>query len=1533
MKKHRIYVKLTALLVCLSFALNTAVGQQTICPPATPSATLAPFMSPQLLSQTESSHNTQAKQLAELVDSINQMCSISPDQISLEQVSTLLLRIAHASASISTPAQQQELSQAADKLFEKMDAIYNQIEPWQATTRQTQDSPTTQQPKGLITRLKAKLDQAFIHNKDFAQLASFENTEFFASFIKKSRTRLGLATLASIMTSAAMAVFPFILQSGVLTQPTTVLWTLVLVLYAGVNVLLVYSTDKLYQFMEKYLNVLIDKLANLGHSANSHDIPSAFYIAIGEASLWYTLCAFAVLVSSTIGLGLVNPLYLAFYLPLAILSVGGIIKFVKSKNGIRKIQNDFISSAYELKTAYAESLFSDQEFDIEKEWKNKVHNFAKRYHRTNTKLNAFLALVVRIGIPVAGLAGGFALPALLISMALEPLFTLNINLQSILESVYHTKKFKELISKTADDKLVITPRKWNGKTSAQVSQAGTPIALSASGLSLQFGNRKILENQDFFIHKGENLSIIAPSGTGKSCLAQILGFEINPDKGTLNFHYENQATIQASPKNYSLDDIKANVRYHSFGDLGSNSPVKKLLPQATSEECFLNTTQQLIPGFGPADLEKSLNSFSTGEKTRIKLAMVLSSDENVPFIILDEPFSGLDSSTRQKAIKLCSDFQKQHGNSFIFIDHSIEHNHEELFANRSYLWASQLCDAHHPGFHKNLLERYKKESALEPSNAALATLASPVFARFLHWIESDCLSGAQTAAPLPLPGIVAHRAANSAYPTNTIQAINQAQSQGVEAVEIDLRLCADGTIVLAHDAFLEEVSDSKGCIEELDWKQIEKAHIHGKDGNDYSFSKLEDVFEKFKDSSLTFVLDLKPDREWQIVPELGPAVARMVEKYKLEDRVVVSSFYPSELAKVRQHNPDILTTYIVAFYTTTQLLNNYERLAKNIKKHNLGGLHLPYNPETDLLTRQILSKLSKEFQMLYFTTAINVDNLDQARDFLEDMAGVFDYISVDNPGLFVKTKNMLLKTPGTQQTDHSFKLHHFSKAKHVSTPTQAKHATELFSTLDSLKKADTSLAVQVEKHPDYLDTLTDHNSPLDIKQVIEKAQKLDIDFDTTKRVLETMPRGLFDHITEKLLPCDNANNRINLVINALSTLETQNVDPTLAVNVFSIWFNQNGANMPPDQFSKLLENLTPNTTHAWLCVAAITQSTPKQAATPSQIKLAAPLCEAIAQTPQNIPTKTFANQLLEAAGQNKLIEYLRDFYYNIPQIATQTSGLDDSATTEKLCQVINQRTHTQTAPANAKSQSFAAATQTMLCDNHLVIQDINPFASSQGLDTINEFENFLEEIIKNLGPCLNSEKMRIALLFSCHADKERKKQLEDSVSRMGLEKVISIIDGKQAKGQSKQQFCATLGINNPDFWAVSAVSATREFTQYIRSNLSFATSTILDLVQTMHETAADISPEELTQMVSEAIIWTMVAKDSTTDMQEVKNYIRGQLSNRFGGDKILLGELEEILKDLNTPQDAFKIFTSGTRNQIERRFEIIKTGIKASKMA
>ncbi len=150
----------------------------------------------------------------------------------------------------------------------------------------------------------------------------------------------------------------------------------------------------------------------------------------------------------------------------------------------------------------------------------------------------------------------------------------------------------------------------------------------------------------------------------------------------------------------------------------------------------------------------------------------------------------------------------------------------------------------------------------------------------------------------------AHRGASVQAPENTIEAFRLAIEQGADGIELDVQLTADGVVVAAHDEMLERVSDGKGFLRDYTLEQLKDLNFNcGKERYGViRIPTLEEVFDLVKGTDLMINLELKTN----MIPYEGieEKVIQLTKQYRLEERIIYSSFQYDTIRKLRELAPE-----------------------------------------------------------------------------------------------------------------------------------------------------------------------------------------------------------------------------------------------------------------------------------------------------------------------------------------------------------------------------------------------------------------------------------------------------------------------------------------------------------------------------------------------------------------------------------------------------------------------------------------------------
>lgn len=149
----------------------------------------------------------------------------------------------------------------------------------------------------------------------------------------------------------------------------------------------------------------------------------------------------------------------------------------------------------------------------------------------------------------------------------------------------------------------------------------------------------------------------------------------------------------------------------------------------------------------------------------------------------------------------------------------------------------------------------------------------------------------------PEPAIVAHRGCAAEHPENTIVAV-EAAAGVADAVEVDVRRCGTGELVVFHDDTLDRLTAETGRVDRTPCETVTALEVGDSGG---TIPTLEAVFEVVP-PAVPLDLDLKE-------PGLVADVLALREKY--DHDVLVSSFHPSVLEAAREADASVRTAYIV----------------------------------------------------------------------------------------------------------------------------------------------------------------------------------------------------------------------------------------------------------------------------------------------------------------------------------------------------------------------------------------------------------------------------------------------------------------------------------------------------------------------------------------------------------------------------------------------------------------------------------------------
>src|SRR3989338_1948125 len=207
--------------------------------------------------------------------------------------------------------------------------------------------------------------------------------------------------------------------------------------------------------------------------------------------------------------------------------------------------------------------------------------------------------------------------------------------------------------------------------------------LETKGLEKSYGGRKVVCGVDILVKRGEAVGLLGTNGAGKTTTFYMVVGIVKPDKGNVVFDNEE---ITALP-------IHERSRL-GIGYLAQERSVFRKLTVAENIMAILETLplspgqrkkrlEELLAELNIAHLAKSkAYTLSGGETRRLEITRALVTRPS--FILLDEPFSGIDPITVAEAQDIIREL-KEKGLGVLLTDHNVR---ETLaITDRSYLIA------------------------------------------------------------------------------------------------------------------------------------------------------------------------------------------------------------------------------------------------------------------------------------------------------------------------------------------------------------------------------------------------------------------------------------------------------------------------------------------------------------------------------------------------------------------------------------------------------------------------------------------------------------------------------------------------------------------------------------------------------------------------------------------------------------------------------------------------------------------------------
>jgi glycerophosphoryl diester phosphodiesterase len=154
--------------------------------------------------------------------------------------------------------------------------------------------------------------------------------------------------------------------------------------------------------------------------------------------------------------------------------------------------------------------------------------------------------------------------------------------------------------------------------------------------------------------------------------------------------------------------------------------------------------------------------------------------------------------------------------------------------------------------------------------------------------------------------VTAHRGFSGEYPENTLAAFRAAIAAGADMIELDVHLTRDNELVVIHDDTLERTTDGKGNVADKTLAELKRLDAGFKFNPRFAGERIPTLAEVLEVARgrIRVNIELKKGKNFPYTMEdLADRTLAAVEKEKMTDQVLFSSFDPAAIDRIREIAP------------------------------------------------------------------------------------------------------------------------------------------------------------------------------------------------------------------------------------------------------------------------------------------------------------------------------------------------------------------------------------------------------------------------------------------------------------------------------------------------------------------------------------------------------------------------------------------------------------------------------------------------------
>ena len=199
----------------------------------------------------------------------------------------------------------------------------------------------------------------------------------------------------------------------------------------------------------------------------------------------------------------------------------------------------------------------------------------------------------------------------------------------------------------------------------------TSVAIEYRDVSKSYGEKSVLEHLDLKVPKGEFVTMIGSSGSGKTTALKMVNRLIEPTSGTVLVDGHNVRDTDPIQLRRNIGyAIQGSVLFPNMTVEDNISYVPNLLNKHDHERTrkAVRTWMDIV-GLSKDLLERYPSELSGGQQQRVGIARALAASPDI--LLMDEPFGAVDEITRGQLQTEIARIHRETGITVMFVTHDI----------------------------------------------------------------------------------------------------------------------------------------------------------------------------------------------------------------------------------------------------------------------------------------------------------------------------------------------------------------------------------------------------------------------------------------------------------------------------------------------------------------------------------------------------------------------------------------------------------------------------------------------------------------------------------------------------------------------------------------------------------------------------------------------------------------------------------------------------------------------------------------------